>query len=52
MDPVMADNNLNFDFEMPAAPSLTLDPAAELAEEKPAEPEKPLRYFLKAQSCG
>ena len=37
----MADNNLNFDFEMPAAPSLTLDPAAELAEEKPAEPEKP-----------
>ena len=37
----MADNNLNFDFEMPAAPSLTLDPAADLAEEKPAEPEKP-----------
>ena len=39
----MADNNLNFDFEMPAAPSLTLDPSAELADEKPAGEEKPVQ---------
>ena len=37
----MADNNLNFDFDMPAAPSLTLDPSAELAGAKPEEEEKP-----------
>ena len=35
----MADNNaLNFDFDMPAAPSLTLDPTGDL--ETPAEEEK------------
>ena len=35
----MADNNaLNFDFDMPAAPSLTLDPTGDL--EAPAEEEK------------
>ena len=34
----MADNNLNFDLEAPAVPTLTLDPtpAAVPQEEKPA----------------
>ena len=40
----MADNNtLNFDFDAPATPSLTLDPAADLAvpqeeQQQPAQP--------------
>ena len=30
----MADNNLNFDLDAPAVPTLTLDPTPEAAEEK------------------
>ena len=37
----MADNTLNFDFDAPAAPSLTLDPAAELAAPQPEEQAAP-----------